>query len=58
MADKKLYGWRTDDGKYRLSKFPEDRQPRPANSYDSMQAALAEAGRRGVEVEWKDGVAE
>ncbi len=52
MAARKYYGWLDGGGKYCVSKSPAGLPYRPANRYDTMQAAMAEAAQRGVLIEW------
>ena len=55
MADRKLYGWK-ENGKYYVSKSPDSVKYRPRNEYETMQAAMTEAAKRGIKIEWANGV--
>lgn len=51
------YAFKGQDGKWRLSllhtkvKWP---RQRPANVYDTQQALIEEAARRGLMIEWEN----
>jgi hypothetical protein len=52
---RKLRGWEKD-GKWFLSLFPiakEGDKPRPVQRYDMQQAAIQEASKRGLDIEWQ-----
>ncbi len=51
-----IYGWQdATDNKFCLSPVPAGTKvPRPANRYETREAAVAEAERRGCLIEWAD----
>lgn len=49
---KRVYGFVTG-GKFYVSRFPKSTEKRPANRFDTLEAAEQAAAARGCQIEWE-----